>query len=79
MIHLKGKFNLKLDNMRKVVVKEEYIDNYYGYFHQWGTSSNGEQFLSCAIIEDLYGRIHCPRPYDVTFIEEFPEEKPVMP
>ena len=71
--------NLKLNNMRKVIVKENCIDCFYGYFHQWGLYNAGEYALTCAIVEDLKGIISCIPAYDIRFIENFPEEKLRMP
>ena len=58
--------------MRKVMYCErgKFDFSNEGKFHQWGTYSNGDGIVTCAIIEDTNGRIYCIDPWEVKFIED---------
>jgi len=58
--------------LRKVVIRKNHTDEYYGYFHQWGAYEHGEYAITCAIVENLNGEVFYVKPYDVIFIETFP-------
>jgi hypothetical protein len=65
--------------MRKVIVRENFVDSFYGYFHQWGSYNAGDYALTCGIVEDLKGIVRNVNIHDIKFIENFPEEKLKMP
>ena len=62
--------------MRKVIVKRPFQPFMKGYFHTWGMKEICENgIVTCGIVESEDGEIHTPEPYNIRFVEEFPEDK----
>ena len=48
--------------------RERAIKTRKGYFHEWGTTPNGGNVLSCGIVQDCEdGQIYCVPPANIKF------------
>ena len=48
--------------------REEATKSRKGFFHQWGNTPNGDNIITCGIVEDCTdGQIYCVPPTNIKF------------